>query len=312
MEAVASDAARLFFDIYLAQLNLQAAEMDKSNADTLYAISAGRFEVGRIAETEVLQIELSAMRANADLAAAQLNLQTATEALRNFLGLKDAVIFDLVPPTNIPDFLIDVDNALNLARNNRSETIEFQRRLMQAEQDVAQAKGESGLNVNLFGSFGLSQTGKTLGESLSNPNDQEQISVGVQMPIADWGKAKSRMKIAESNRVLEQQIIAQERISFEREIILKVQQFDLVRKQVALAVKAYEVAQKRQDITRKRYRIGKLDVSDLNLAIREQDESRQSYMSALRSFWLAYYELRQLTLYDFENDKPLFKRLDIE
>ncbi len=61
MEAVAYQAANLFFDVLFAQLNLSAAKRDKINADTLYAISKGRFEVGRIAETELLQIELNVL-----------------------------------------------------------------------------------------------------------------------------------------------------------------------------------------------------------------------------------------------------------
>ena len=30
-------------------------------------------------------------------------------------------------------------------------------------------------------------------------------------------------------------------------------------------------------------------------------------MSALRNYWLAYYELRNLTLYDFEKGQPLLR-----
>ena len=67
------------------------------------------------------------------------------------------------------------------------------------------------------------------------------------------------------------------------------------------------MAQKRLNITRERYKIGNILVTDLNLAIREEAEARRGYISALRSFWLAYFELRLLTLYDFENDSPLVR-----
>ncbi|MFT5384094.1 MAG: hypothetical protein ACI81W_001494, partial [Saprospiraceae bacterium] len=40
---------------------------------------------------------------------------------------------------------------------------------------------------------------------------------------------------------------------------------------------------------------------------RDQDSGRRSYYSALRAFWTAYYELRRLTLYDFEKDQPLVR-----
>ena len=96
MEGIATEAVNLFFDLFIAQLSLEAAEKDKDNADTLYRISQGRYSVGKIAETDLLQIEISTMNAAADLASATLDLQTSTENIRNFLGLTGSVQFALV------------------------------------------------------------------------------------------------------------------------------------------------------------------------------------------------------------------------
>ncbi|MCB0547834.1 MAG: TolC family protein [Phaeodactylibacter sp.] len=305
MENAAYQAAQLFFDVLVSQLNLEAARRDKIDADTLLGISRGRFEVGRIAETELLQIELNAMNADASVAENQLNLQTSAERLRNFLGIQRAVYFELEPPEILPAFDINAEQALQYARAHRSETITFQRQLMEAERDVAEARGNSGLEVNLNGYFGLSQTATQIGDAYVQPLDQEQVRLGLNVPIADWGKARAQMEIARSNQELAQLQVAQERVSFEREILIKVQQFSLQRNQVQLALRAYEVAQKRLEITRKRYRIGKILVTDLNIAISEEANARRAYISALRAFWLAYYDLRRLALYDFENQQSL-------
>lgn len=311
MENAAYQSAQLFFEVLVAQLNLEAANRDKIDADTLLAISRGRYEVGRIAETELLQIELNAMNADASVAENQLNLQTSAERLRNFLGIQRAVYFQLQPPDELPGFDIDAEKALEYARAHRSETVAFRRQLMEAERDVAEARGNSGLEVNLNGYFGLSQTGPQIGDAYVQPLDQEQVRLGLNVPIADWGKARAQMEIARSNQELAQLTVAQERINFEREVLIKVQQFGLQRNQVRLALRAYDVAQKRLDITRKRYRIGKILVTDLNIAISEEANARRSYISALRTFWLAYYDLRRLALYDFENDRPLLERPEV-
>ncbi len=310
MEQIAFEAAQLFFNVYINQINLQAAQNEKSNADTLYNISKGRFSVGRIAETELLQIELSVMNADTRVSQAKLDLQGATENLRNYLGISKQVTFDLSPPTDIPDFEIDSKLALEQAYNNRSTTIQFERRLKEAEQEIAQAEGNTGLIMNISGSFGLSQTATTFGEAYANPIDQEQLRVGINLPIADWGKTKAQLEIAQSNFELEQMNIRQEKISFEQEILIKVQQFDLVRRQVELSNRAYEVSQKREDITRKRYFIGKIGITELNIAIQEKENARRTFMSALRNYWIAHYELRALTLYDFANGETLFKRVE--
>lgn len=312
MEQVAYEVASLFFETFIAQLSLEAALQDKANTDTLYTISKGRYSVGKIAETDLLQVEISSMNADAAVQQANLDLQTSTENLRNFLGIKDVVIFDLVPPTDIPDFTIDAAKALEYAKVNRSEIIEYQRRIKEAERDVERAKGDNGINGDIFGTFGLSQTDAALGGAYRNPLDQELLTVRLTVPIKDWGKAKSERKIAESNQKLVQMQVSQDRINFERDILLKVRQFDLVRTQAKLANRTYEVSQKNFDLTKKRYIIGKIGVTDLNLAITDQTRSRRAYMSALRAFWLAYYDIRRLTLYDFMENKKLNQTLDVK
>ncbi len=310
MEDVAFQAASFFFQVLIAQYNLEAARKDKADADTLYAISEGRFQVGRIAETELLQFELNARNADASLAQNTLDLQTSTEALRDYLGIRQAVFFRMEIPDKIPTILIDPDTALTYARRYRSESINFERRLMEARRNVAQAKGESGLNMDIFASFGLQQTAPTIGEAYAKPLDNERISVGFEVPIADWGKARSRREIAQSNLELIQMRVDQERVNFERDVLVRVQQFSLVRDQVEIARRAYEIALKKRELNRNRYLVGKVGVTELNIAISEEINARRNYVNALRTYWLAYYELRRLTLFDFENNRPLIRRAE--
>ncbi len=306
MESVAFEAANLFFDVLISQLNLAAAEQDKINADTLFAISKGRFRVGKIAETELLQIELQSLNADANVAQTGLNVTTNTERLRNHLGIKEAVIFELEVPADIPTFLIDAEKALKFARMNRSNSVNFERRLLEADGEVEQADRER-FNINLFGRFGLTQTANNFGDAFSNLLDQEVVRLGINMPIADWGKTQANKEIAASNLELTKVSIEQERVNFERDILIRVQQFDLVRNQVKLAKRAYEAGIKREDITRKRYLIAKIGITELNIAISEKEQARRNYVRTLQNFWLAYYELRTLTLYDFAADQSLVK-----
>ena len=305
LEEAAYRASQLFFEVLIAQLNLEAARQEKANADTLYEISQGRFEVGKIAETELLQIELSVANAENALAQATLNQQSSTEELRIFLGIQRGVRFEMIPPTEIPDFVINAEQALQYALQNRSQIISLERRLREAERNVARAKGETGTQMNLFASFGLSQTAGTLGNAYESPLNQEQVTLGLQVPIADWGKTRAQREVAKSNLDLERMNVSQERVNFERNVLLKVQQFDLVRDQVQRALRAYEVSRRRQDMTRNRYYIGKIGIVELNIAVQEQEAARRNYVSALQSFWMAYYDLRRSTLYDFANNRSL-------
>jgi outer membrane protein TolC len=74
---------------------------------------------------------------------------------------------------------------------------------------------------------------------------------------------------------------------------------------VASAAKADTIAQLRYEITKQRYLIGKISITDLNLAQQEKDQNSRGYINALLSFWNAYYTVRRLTLYDFERNEKI-------
>ncbi len=307
MEGIAYQAAQYFFDVFISQLDLQASTRDKANADTLLSISRGRFGAGRIAETELLQVELSAMNADAAMQEALLALQTGTERLRNYLGIKKAVNFKLTPPTNIPEFELDAKKALAHAKENRSDMITFERKLKEADEAVARAKANSGLQMDMYGVFSLSQTGDKVSNSYKDPLDNETFQLGFEIPIFDWGKARSRLETAVSNRDLTQMNVEQDRVNFEQEILLKVKQFELLKSKTALSLRAYEISMKREEMTRNRYYIGKYDILDLNVAVSEKEGARRGYMNALKAYWLAYYDIRRTILYDFERNVSLVR-----
>ncbi len=308
MEDQAYMAAQHFFDVFLAQLDLEAALRDKANADTLLRVSRGRFEVGRIAETELLQVELSAMNAGAAVADARVNLQAAMERLRNFLGLETTTFFLLEPPVELPQADIPLGKALELARAQRSAPIRFQRRLLEAERNAQMARANTGVQANLTGGISLSKFGATPAEALEQPDLNMFVRTSLEIPILDWGRRRANYESALAARALEQMQVAQDRISFEEELRTRVQQFGLVRQRVRLAEQAFMLARKREALTRSRYYIGKVGITELGIAMGEREAARRAWMDALRSFWLAWYELRRLTLYDFERQVSLVRR----
>lgn len=307
LEAVAGTAVVRFFNLLNAQMDLESSEARKIVAEELFQLGENRYSVGNIAETDLLQLEMDVMRSNTDISAAKLAQQTANEQLRNFLGIFEAVNFKLELPLEIPEVYVDLDVALAQSKLNRSRVLELNRMLLEAEQEVERTKAGTGLNGDLTGQFGLTGVGSKLNTAYSNLTDQELVTLQLTIPIADWGKSKAQYEIAKSRYELADLNTQLEKINFENEVTIAVQQFELVKENVDLAKRSYEASQKRYDLTRKRYVIGKVDVTQLNLADREQESQRQAYVRSVNQFWLAYYQLRSLTLYDFIKDESLVK-----
>jgi len=64
-ELIAITAVNHFFNLLMAQIEREIQRKNKANYDTLYNIAKGRFVLGRIAENELLQLELNLLRADA-------------------------------------------------------------------------------------------------------------------------------------------------------------------------------------------------------------------------------------------------------
>jgi len=306
LENISIIATNRFFDLLLAQMNLRIANINLANNDTIYKIGEGRYNLGKIAENELLDLELNVMTSRQQVAESSLDVETSLLRLRTFVGLTDVETVELLPPSELPDFYVDESTAISMARENRADALGFTRRQLEAERDVAQAKGTTGLNADLFASYGISGRDETLSNMYGNTVDQQSIRVGFEIPIVDWGRQKSRVKTAEANLTLEEYTIRLDEINFDEAIFTQVKQFEMLKEQVAISERADFVAQKRYDIARNRYLIGKISITDLNLALRDKDDAKRAYIQSLRDFWTAYYNLRLLTLYNFETNQRLY------
>jgi outer membrane protein len=305
VENVHMMAVQYFFSLALAQINREIAETNMQNADTLFQIAKGRYNLGTIAEDELLQMELSYLNAGTAINESEINLRDREIRLRSFLGFNQNVRLELIIPNEIPDLQVEVNDVIRLAEENNPDLIALDRQLLEAQSSVAQAKAEKGLNANLTASYGLRDQDPLFNLAYEKPNQQQSIRVGFTLPILDWGLGRGRYKMAKSSQELTQVQVEQSRIDFEQNLLLDVQQFNLQDDQVKIAAKADTVAAKMFEVTKQRFLIGKIDVLELNNADTKKDQNKRSYIQALNNYWNYFYNIRSLTLYDFINGKPL-------
>ena len=305
MEEVSLNATNHFFNLLLAQIKEKIAEVNAANYDTLYKIAQGRYNLGKIAENDLLQLELQYLRSGAEVENARLEVENQMFRFKSFLRIKDEVDINLISPYRINPFTVIATKALEQARQNNSEALAFNRRLIEAESEVAYAKLNGRFDADLFVVYGMSQNAGYISDINKNPSDNRQLRLGITMPLLDWGVAKGKIKMAESNREIVRTAVDQEQIDFDQSVFLKVARFNMQFEQVVIAAKADTVAQKGYNVTKARYLIGKISITDLNIAQTEADNSRSNYFSSLWTYWRNYYDLRRLTLYDFERDIPI-------
>ena len=295
----------LFFNYLLAQVNFEIASQNLANTEEIYKIEQKRYEMGTTFEDGLLQVELQVLQAKQDLAQANMDLEGSSFAVNSFIGLNQSEEIRLIAPLKIPDFDVNIDLAIDLAFQNRAEALGFDRRKLEAEAQLAEAKGQR-LGMNLNASYGYNNAAFTFSDIYTNPNTQALVNLGISVPILDWGRNKALLSQAEANQRLVEYTVEQDQINFEQEIFTKVKNFLMMKERLKVTKISDEVAQKRYDIALKRYQTGNVTITDLNIAQNEKDSNKRAFFTSLKEYWLAFYELRALTLYDFEKGGLLY------
>ena len=310
LEQVSVSATTLYFDLLVSQVNLQIAETNRVNNDTLYKIALHKLNLGKISQNDLLQLQLSVLNAEKDLASAQQTAAVASLRLKSFIGYRDEIngqsrLLELAIPNQIPVFTVDIKRALDEAAANRSAAIGFRRRVLEANRDLEKARKDNGVNALLKAGYGLSNQGPRLGDVYVNPQNREYVSLQFTLPIMTWGRTRAIVETAKANSELTQQTVEQDKLTFEQEIFTQVTLLQMLRQQVTLTAKADQIAQNRYQIAQDRFKLSDLSVTDLGIATQDKDRARRDAIVALRDYWQAYYTLRLLTLYDFETNQKI-------
>lgn len=236
---------------------------------------------------------------------ARIEMENAMQELRSYLGIQQDVEITVDVSTCVPDLHIDLDAALLYACENSPDIQNMTRRKLESESAVARAKANAGLKADIYLRFGLTQTGEKLKEAYHHPLDQQYVTLGITLPILDWGRGRGQVRVARSNRDLVYTQVEQDRTDFDLNVRKLVKQFNLQAQRVQIAARTDETAQRRAEVARKLYLLGKSSVLDLNASISEKDTARRNHITVLYNYWSLYYTLRSLTLYDFERGRLL-------
>jgi outer membrane protein TolC len=271
----------------------------------LLTLSRGRFEVGKIDENDLLQSELALANAQTDRANAGLDYRIAIKSLSIALAFNSQETFMLAPPTDTLTITPSVEVALREARANRSdiETYELQR--VSTERKIQQARSSNGFNATITASFGLNQTSGDVPGAYQNLLDQQLARLDVSVPLWQWNKGSYAIEAAEAEMERVDVSLSVQRKTFEDNVESAVEIYLRNREQLKLSMKADTIAQKQYDLASKRYLIGKYDVTKLLLGQDAKDKARQSLILQQKEYWLSYYRLRRLTLFDFAINKKI-------
>ena len=303
-EEVTMKTITYFFQLLLAKEALATAEQNKTNADRLYEVAIAKRKMGQISENDLLQLKLNALQGKADVTESESNLNAKMFQLRSFLGGSEQDVLYPVLPASVPDIKMEYDRVLNKALERNSFAQNIRRRQLEADYEVATARGNL-RSIDLFASVGYTGQNHEFSSAYQDLLDNQIVKVGVKIPILDWGKRRGKVRVAKSNREVVLSKLRQEQMDFNQDIFLLVANFNNQAQQLDIAEEADAIAEKRYQTSVETFMIGKISTLDLNDAQNSKDEARQKHISELYYFWYYFYQLRSLTLWDFERNTEL-------
>jgi len=310
IEDISGTCIQYFFDLANAQIEYARALENLSSTDTLYQIGQKRFAIAAIPKSELLTLQLDALNAKNSLRNAKTNLSRAMSAFVTFLNLEKGTEIKLQLPEKLTTVQVSTDKALQYSMMNNPTYLENKTNILDGEKQVDQTLKQLYFNASVYASVGFNNVADNWRSAYTNPVRQDIVTLGLNIPLLDWGVRKGKLNMAKNNLNVIRLSAKQNEIALQQDVVNTVQDFTVQQDVIKSAETATSIADLAYQATRERFIIGQNDISALTLSLNRQTEAKRNYIEALKNYWLSYYKIRKLTLFDFEKNTSLLVKFD--
>ena len=308
-EQTTREVIKRYFDLLIAQETLLSAQQNEVNARKLYDIAQVRRQNGEISLNDERRLQLNLLNATSTRTAEETNWRAQLFRLQSYLGLPSGDTLVAVMPEMLAHAQLQFDEVYQYANTNNSFQRYAARERLEADYAVAKAKGKR-YGINLFASVGYTGQEERLRSSYEQLIDNQEVRIGVSVPILDWGKRKGQVKTAEWNREVVETQLQREAQTFQQDIYILVERYNNQQFQLQVAEKSDSIAQLRYQTSIEVFLLGKIGVLELNDAQQSKDNARIQRIRQLWQFWDYFYRVRALTLHDFTGMLPIDNEIE--
>jgi outer membrane protein TolC len=304
-EGISELSIQYFFALAVAQMEYDMANNNVASSDTLYRIGQERQKIASISNADLLTLKLEVVNARNTLKNAEISLKRAMFNFVSFLNIDKQTAVTLELPGRPADIIISPEDALKHARDNNPDFLGYVQELREAEREVDRTTKSSNFDASFSLSIGFNQVAPNFSGAYRSPLQQNVASVGLSIPLIDWGVRRGRANMARNNLNVTKISIQQKEQQLEQDVIMTVSDFNIQQDLINSAEEALDLATLAYNVTKERFIIGKADLNSLTLSLNRQNNAQRNYISSLRDYWQNYYKLRKLTLFDFISQQTL-------
>ena len=305
IETTSEEAVGKFFTLALAQEQLRMAEEYLASCDTIYSIAERRFRIASISKAELSILELEKTNARTTLANARISRSRAAQDLATYLGMERSTNIELIIPAVMQNLHVDAKEAIQHARENNPQYLSSREAVTEARRDAERARIEKNFSMSLDASIGLNQVADRFADAYRHLLSQDMATITLSVPLKDWGKRKNAYLAARSTVEATERAEQEAARDTELDVALTVADFNERQDIVETARQALTIAEDAYAQTLQRFIKAQADAYSLSIAQSHWQTARQNQIASLQNYWLAYYHLRRLTLYDYQHHQPI-------
>ncbi len=310
-----------FFQYYQGVRQFQIAQDNVAQQKELYDIASKKFNAGLIAETEALEMEVDLAESENLLVIAESDMERTRDTFLQEIGLNFSDNITVQTEIDVQEFDVNLDKAVELALENRSEIRENEIDIELAKLTIKEVDAQSTIEGNLWASYELvgvsdanldydSSPGTLWNSSLEDmdrrPNNRS-VGFTLSVPIFDWGVNQAEVEQAKAVMRSRELDLQEQKKTIVREVRDAVRQLKEAENRLNVLEKRQSVAQRNFDITLERFNNG--DITSTVLADNRDRlvSAKSAYLSAYVDYKLAIADLKRKTLYDFQTNTSLVK-----
>ncbi len=294
-----------FFDVYLAQLNLDISKEELDNTTKNFDIVKNKVEAGLLAQEELYQAELNFANAQLSVQDNQLALANAEETFKREIGMNLDEDIQLVTALEAQEVVVDLEKAIDFALKSRMELRQRQINISQAQYNLTRTKSQNEFRADLQLTLGIFGDNEVLSKIYDRPTQNPSVGISLNIPIFDWGERNARIESQMVSIRSQQLELREDQKQIRMDIRSAFRSVQTQMPRIEIAKKSVENAERTYDINLERYINGDLTGIDLNQFQSQLSTKKIDYARALINYKTQLLELKILTLFDWEKQQPV-------
>ena len=296
---------RQFYSVYLAKSNLEISRDERENAQTNYDIIKAKVEAELSAEEELFQAEVNLANAESSVQQNDVTLKNAKDDLKQTLGMPLNEEIDVAVTIEAVPMLIDAEKAIYSGLATRMELRQREISIAEADLQMITTKAINEFRGDLTLAIGITGDNERFGNIYDTPTNSPRVSISFNVPIFDWGQKKARVNAQRAAQTIAKLNYENEKVDIELNIRQSIRSLENLRSQIDIAKITVRNAQQTYTLNQIRYREGDRTGLEMSQYQAQLSSAQTSFVRAQINYKNELLNLKILTLYDFENNKPI-------